>query len=216
MITADEYPAIKIITSAEIELFSMLFGPFKDKYAAENLLIILREILLIRTCVDSVPTNKCINSSIGKCSGPCKKTITQIEYQKIIDVAIEFLQGNSDSIIEIINQDITKATAVLQFEDAAKLRDIRDFCLNSSQRQRFISDFLKEDLIIKSLQINRTFLFQNGLLIKIYKQKPTDKMINNCFQMKRKINIINPHYLMDRAYVVWVWMKRDGGKSETY
>ena len=39
-------------------------------------------------------------------------------------------------------------------------------------------------------------------------------MIMNCFHKKRNINVLNPHHLMDRASVVWVLMKRNGGKYE--
>ena len=208
-ITTNEYPVVKIIESKEIEIFSMFFGPFKDKYAAENLLIILREILLIRTCTDPIPTKKCINYSIGKCCGPCKGEISTIEYQNIIDLVIKFLQGNSNSIIEIINLRITRFAFELQFEDAAILRDLRDYCINFSKRQRFISNFMKYNLVIKSSQHDQTFLFQNGRLIKVYKRNPSDKLIENCFQAKQKKKIQNPHFLMDRAYVVWVWVKRN-------
>ncbi|NQV18245.1 MAG: GIY-YIG nuclease family protein [Armatimonadetes bacterium] len=213
-VSTDDYPLVKIITSAEIDLFSKIFGPFKDKFSAENLLNILQEILLIRACSDPVPNKKCVKSSIGRCSGPCKQKISQNEYQKLIDVAISFLLGNSDSIIEIISQKITEAASELQFEEAAKWRDIRDYCLNFGIRQRFISDFRRENLIIKSSQNNQTFLFQKGKLIKIYKRKPSDKMIKNYFQIKKKNYESNSHYLMDRAYVVWVWMKRNGTEYE--
>ncbi len=215
-VTTDEYPVVKIIESKEIELFCTFFGPFKDKYAAENLLVILREILLVRTCTDPIPTKKCINYSIGKCSGPCKGEISIIEYQEIIDIAIKFLQGYSESIIEIINMRITKVASELQFEDAAKLRDLRNYCKNFGKRQRFISNFKKKNLVIKSRYIDQTFLFQSGRLIKVYKWNPSGKMIKSCFQKKQNTNIQNPHLLMDRAYVVWVWMKRNEGKAEIY
>ena len=171
---------------------------------------------MIRTCTNPIPTKKCINYNIGKCCGPCKGEISTIEYQNIIDIAIKFLEGNSNSIIEIINLRITKFAAELQFEDAAKLHDLRNYCVNFSKRQRFISNFMKYNLVIRSTQIDQTFLFQNGSLIKVYKRNPSDKLIENCFQTKKTKHSQNPHLLMDRAYVVWVWMKKNGGKAEIY
>ena len=214
VITSDDFPTIKIIQNEGIELFDQFFGPFKDKFAAEYIISIINEVLCLRSCTYPQPANKCMLFGIDKCLGPCQKNISITEYNIFVQVAIKFLKGNPDPIIELINQKITKAASELQFEDAAKFIDVRVFCLNFSKRQRFISDFKKRNLIIKSSQTNRTFLFQNSELIKIYQRKPTDEMIKNCFQIMRNKNALNPQYLMDRAYVVWVWVKQNRAKYE--
>ena len=214
IVTSDDFPAIKIIKNEKIELFDHLFGPFKDKYAAEYILLIINKILKLRSCSDSTPINKCMLFGIDKCIGPCLKNISESEYYKIVQIAIEFLKGNPEPISKTISNQIEKATKKLNFEEAAVLRDINNYCLNFCKRQKFISDFMKGNLIIKSSLINRIFLFENGQLIKIYKRKPTDKMINNCFQIGKNRNTFNPHHLMDRAYVVWVWMKQNRSKYE--
>ena len=214
VISSDNFPTIKIIKKEEVELFDHLFGPFKDQYAAEYLISIINKVLYLRSCTDSIPINKCMLSGIDKCMGPCMKNISVSEYNRMVQIAIEFLKGNPELISNTIAKQIEKAAEKMSFKEAAVLRDINKFSLKFSKRQRFISEFIRKNMIIKSIQSNLTFLFQNGNIIKIYQRKPTGEMIKKCFQIKRNINALNPYYLMDRAYVVWVWMKQNNAEYE--
>ena len=89
-ITSDKFPALKIVKNKDLELFTKIYGPFKDKYAAEFIISILSRILKLRSCNDSTPKNKCMLSGIGKCLGPCQKDISPNEYFEVIRETIEF------------------------------------------------------------------------------------------------------------------------------
>jgi len=214
IITSDDFPVIKIINNEDMELFDHLFGPFKDKYAAEYLISIINKVLCLRSCTDTIPINKCMLFGIDKCMGPCQKNISVSEYNRVVQIAIEFLKGNHEPISNTIAKQIEKTAEKLSFEEAAVLRDIEDFCINFCKRQEFITKFIKQNCIFFSR--NRTFLFRHGNLLKIYKQNVSIEQIKKYFQNNnlQSIKINNVHHLIDRAYVVWVWMKQNGVKYE--
>ncbi|MFC1898223.1 GIY-YIG nuclease family protein [Candidatus Cloacimonadota bacterium] len=212
-LTSDEYPVINVIPNDKVDLFSKIFGPFKDKYAAEFIISTILRVLRLRSCTDPTPKDKCMLAGIGKCLGPCQNNISSQEYNEVMRVAIELLEGKSKQFSEKIQKQIKNAVQCLDFEAAAQLRDINKFCLNFCVRQEFTLNILKKDTIIYGKK--NTFLFWNCSLLKVYKNKMTIEQIRRYFKKtKNSGNKENIHHLIDRAYVVWVWVKQNQAKYE--
>ena len=209
VISSDKFPTIKIITNEEVECFELIYIPFKGKFAAEKILHTLQNILKIRKCKDRVPKRKCIQYEFGKCIGPCRGKISSTEYQKVINKAIDFLNGDPKSISLILREKIKEISNSLKFEEAIQLRDALKFCRRFCKRQKFISRFISGNLIISEKVRKRIYIFQHGELIKISNKKLSDKIIQQCFKSKKRTNIINNNHLLDRAFVVWVWITKN-------
>ena len=143
-------------------------------------------------------------AGIGKCLGPCQNDLP--DYNEIVRIALEFLKGNAKPISREISQQIDLAAQNLDFEEAAEFRNMQDYCGNLAKRQKFIFNFMNENVLINSASFH--FLFQKGKLIKVYKRKPDDKQLITKINLFRSGQDLPAFHLMDRAYVVWVWMKK--------
>jgi excinuclease UvrABC nuclease subunit len=208
-ITHAEFPALKIIGTDEIDFTQRIFGPFKDKYTVENIIHLLQKILKLRACTDPLPSGKCLLAGIGKCLAPCLNKISAEQYKQIVEIAVEFLQGNPQAFLQIIDTQIMKKASELEFEEAAELRNIKEFCHNFQLRQIFMHHFMSRDILITKGKYR--FLFQKGELRKIYQTHPEEKNLTEILNRFSPPEI-KPSFLMDRAYVVWVWFKQNKAK----
>jgi len=102
---------------------------------------------------------------------------------------------------------------MLEFEQAAEFRDIYNYCQNFARRQKFMLDFMDHNILIVSKSNKQYFLFFKGEMLKGFNKKPSKKYIWKLLADNINKEDIPPSYLMERAYVVWVWLKQ---KRATY
>jgi len=60
---------------------------------------------------------------VRKCLGPCVAACTEREYDDRVAVARSFLDGADDSPVETLRREMLRASAALEFERAASMRD---------------------------------------------------------------------------------------------
>jgi excinuclease ABC subunit C len=65
----------------------------------------------------------CIRHEIGQCLGPCAAACSRADYAGNVSAAVAFLNGRDVSPLTTIEGDMQAASAALQFERAAALRD---------------------------------------------------------------------------------------------
>src|SRR5690606_37949850 len=79
------------------------------------------------SCEDSVFRNRsrpCLQYQIGRCSAPCVELVDAAEYAASVRRASMFLEGRSDELGEELAAAMEAASAALEFEQAARLRDL--------------------------------------------------------------------------------------------
>ncbi|HWD58548.1 MAG TPA: excinuclease ABC subunit UvrC [Stellaceae bacterium] len=102
------------------------FGPFASAGAVNRTLITLQKAFLLRSCSDSVFTNRtrpCLLYQIKRCSAPCVGRIAPGDYAALIEEAKGFLNGRSADVQARLAVEMEAASAGLDFEAAAMLRD---------------------------------------------------------------------------------------------
>ncbi len=102
------------------------YGPFASAGAVNRTLNHLQKIFLLRNCADSMyaaRTRPCLQYQIARCSAPCVGHISQADYAGLVQDAERFLSGHSTVIQERLAADMAQASAKLEFEKAAALRD---------------------------------------------------------------------------------------------
>ena len=102
------------------------FGPFASAGAVNRTINMLQRAFLLRSCSDSVyesRTRPCRLHQIKRCSAPCTGVIALPDYARLVDEAVRFLRGESQSVREMYQRLMTDAAENLDYEDAAKFRN---------------------------------------------------------------------------------------------
>ncbi len=102
------------------------FGPYTSVNAARYALNLLQKVFKVRQCDDYFFNHRsrpCLQHQIERCSAPCVGFIDEASYKNDIDAAIEFLDGNSNQLIERFVQKMDEASSALDYEKAAGYRD---------------------------------------------------------------------------------------------
>ena len=106
------------------------FGPYAKVWPLRQSLDKLLRTFPVRTCTASVYrkaelTNRpCLLASIGKCSAPCVGRIGMDEHRRMVGQLVGIMTGRlGKSYIAQLTRDMKAASADLDFERAARLRD---------------------------------------------------------------------------------------------
>ena len=135
--TKDRFPRI-FLTRQFIEDGSNYFGPFTNVRAARNLINIIKHIFKLRSCGEKIPGKACLNFHINLCSAPCINKIDFKTYRESVDNAISFIQGNINSLLIRLSEEMQEYASSMLFEKAAVIRDIINNLSKIKNRQHII------------------------------------------------------------------------------
>lgn len=127
-ITLDEpYPRVKVVRRIEKDK-ARYFGPFTDVHAMRHTLNFAAGAFQVRTCHLDLPEQTvpraCLDYQIGRCSAPCVDYDTQEGYKQKVMRMVKFLEGSSSEVLGELKYEMEGHAEELQFEEAAKLRDL--------------------------------------------------------------------------------------------
>ncbi len=117
------------------------FGPFASATAVNRTLYALQRAFPLRSCSDGVfstRTRPCLQYQIKRCTAPCVGRIDKPEYDAIVDDVRGFLGGRNREVQQTLSKRMEQASANLEFEGAAILRD-RIRALSQIQSHQSIS-----------------------------------------------------------------------------
>ncbi len=140
MVSAHAYPQLAYFRG-EPKKPHRYFGPFPNSYAVRESIQILQKVFRLRTCEDSVFTNRsrpCLLYQIKRCSAPCTHEIEDAAYARDVASAVDFLSGRQDALIQSLTERMLAASEALAFEEAAALRD-QVQALSRVQAQQYVS-----------------------------------------------------------------------------
>ena len=103
------------------------FGPYPGVTAVRETLNMMHKLFKLRSCEDSVFRNRsrpCLQHQIGRCTAPCVGLVPAREYADAVRRATLFLEGRSDELTRELGEAMEAASARLDFEEAARLRDL--------------------------------------------------------------------------------------------
>ncbi len=119
------FPQIKKHRGAKKEK-GEYFGPFASAGAVNRTLNQLQKVFLLRNCTDATfetRTRPCLLYQIKRCSGPCVGYIGEADYASSVADAVRFLKGDSTELQAQLADGMAEASAAMEFERAAALRD---------------------------------------------------------------------------------------------
>jgi len=105
------------------------FGPYAHAWAIRETLDLLLRVFPARTCSGGVFKRHgqigrpCLLGYIDKCSAPCVGRVSADEHREIVESFNDFLSGRTDQMLRDLERRMAAASAELEFERAARLRD---------------------------------------------------------------------------------------------
>ncbi len=119
-------------------------GPYKSSYYVKTSVEQAQKIFMLPTCNRRFPEDfkkqrPCLNFHIKQCCAPCRGKMSKNEYDEHIDSAIDFLKGGSAKTIRKMTEKMQEASEKLDFEQAAKYRDIINAAKRMQDKQKVVN-----------------------------------------------------------------------------
>ncbi len=168
------------------------FGPFANVLALNNTLDLLQKAFLLRSCSESNFKNRerpCLMYQIKRCSAPCVGKISKEEYRRLVDDAVDFLEGRNTKIQQEMSEKMQQASDVCDYETAMVYRD-RIRALTSVQHEKSV-----EYGNIKSADVAAIYVEHNLCCIQLFLIRAGQNCGNMAFFPKQAVGAENAEIL---------------------
>jgi excinuclease ABC subunit C len=151
----DEWPRATVMRGAKRK-GTRYFGPYAHAWAIRETLDLLLRTFPIRTCSQNKFNRHerlgrpCLLFHIEKCTGPCVGEIDREAYGELVGELVSFLDGETDSVVKRLETEMAEASAELEFERAARLRDRLGAVRRAIEKQQMVVE-KSEDLDVIGL-----------------------------------------------------------------
>ena len=139
----DEWPRATVMRGTKRK-GTRYFGPFGHAWAIRDTLDLLLRTFPIRTCSDNKLGRHerlgrpCLLFHIEKCSGPCVGEITKPDYDALVQELVDFLDGDTDTVVHRLEAEMQAASDELEFERAARVRDRLGAVRKAIEKQQMV------------------------------------------------------------------------------
>ncbi|MDA9954963.1 excinuclease ABC subunit UvrC [Gammaproteobacteria bacterium] len=121
---SDKFPGISMKRSKHA-VSKNYFGPFISAYAVKSTIKDLQKIYQIRNCSNSTFRNRsrpCIEHQMQRCSAPCVKHISEIDYSTDISSSQNYLASSGKKSRNLMISQMTKLADEHNFEKAQEIK----------------------------------------------------------------------------------------------
>lgn len=121
----EEFPALQVVRQVKRD-GALYFGPYSSAGAIrETLKKIYRIFPLRHASIErcSKRGRPCLFHQIGQCSAPCHGLISATDYRQLVDGVVALLSGREAEVTDLLKLQMEQASAGMNFEEAARLRD---------------------------------------------------------------------------------------------
>jgi excinuclease ABC subunit C len=132
------------------------YGPFGHAYAIRDTLDLLLRTFPVRTCTDAVfhrhelLGRPCLKFHIEQCSGPCVGEIAKDDYDRLVADLCNFLDGDTDPVVERLEGEMRAAADQQAYELAARVRDRLAAVRRAVEKQTMVAE-RTEDLDVVAI-----------------------------------------------------------------
>ncbi len=156
--TGEEYPRVTMVRQMKKDR-SRYFGPYTGGVDVRATIDLINKVYKLRTCSRSLPKDigngrPCLNYHIGQCMAPCQGYVSCEEYNAGVTKAIDFINGDYKDTLDMLSKRMEELSEKLEFEEAAKVRDLYNSVKNIVNRQK-ITAFNDEDKDIIALAMEK-------------------------------------------------------------
>lgn len=140
-----DYPTLRFARRVEKD-GARYFGPYMGAIMVRDVLDLLHKAFPLRTCKQEMhfgdpPSRKrpCLRAQLGLCLAPCQGNVMPGVYKPMVEQVIAFLSGKQDQLLDRLRDQMQAASAALEFERAAVLRDRIEAVEALLQKQKALS-----------------------------------------------------------------------------
>lgn len=156
----EEYPRVSMVHKKKKDK-SRYFGPYTSRMAVNDTLELLHKLFQIRTCNRVLPRDigkerPCLNYHIKQCSAPCQGYISKEEYQKQIQLVLDFLNGTYTGIQKELEEKMRQASQEMRFEEAIQYRELLHSLKHVVQKQKITEISSAEDRDVIAFAVDGT------------------------------------------------------------
>ncbi len=165
----EKYPRLSL-TRRVLKDGAVYYGPFASTDALKKAKRLIHKVFPLRDCTDEKfrrhSSRPCLSYYIGQCLGPCAGKAVEEEYGEVVDQAKMFLRGEKKQIIELLRDNMEKASGEMRYEDAAHYRDQVKLLEKNIDEQMFVTPDTKDRDIVgfhrEGQDIEFVVLFSRG------------------------------------------------------
>ncbi len=148
------YPTVRI-TRKKLNDGAKYYGPYTNAYAAKETVDFLNKTFRLKHCKKVFKEGKfetpCLNYHIKRCMAPCSGHVSKKEYDDIIKQVMMLLDGKTEHIQKMMEEQMIQASNEMNFEKAAELRDKLYSIQNISTKQK-IDNYAENEMDVIGLE----------------------------------------------------------------
>jgi len=161
---------------------SEYFGPYADVSKMNKMMDAIRSVFQLRTCsldlheekIEAGTYDVCLQHHIDNCKAPCVGKQSEADYMETIEQVKKLLNGQTQTLIDLLEDEMHEQSNRHNFEDAARLRDQIKALKKYSQDQKIVSqDFADRDVF--ALHVDREEGIACGVLFQVREGKMIGK-----------------------------------------
>jgi excinuclease ABC subunit C len=124
----EEFPRVMVGRGAK-KKGVRYFGPYSHAWAIRETVDLLLRVFPMRSCSNGVFKRSqqigrpCLLGYIDKCAAPCVGDVTAAQHREIVDDFCDFMAGSTTGLVKRLEKQMYDASAEMDFERAARLRD---------------------------------------------------------------------------------------------
>ncbi len=174
----EDYPRILVARQVKKD-GAKYFGPFTSGQAVRDTIDLINKLFGLRTCTHTVPfadngsgdkKRACLNYHMKQCCAPCINAVEKDDYRTRVERALSFLNGDVSELLNDLKARMLKASEDLEFEEAARLRDLSESIISVTERQKMSdSRGIDRDIVALAREENdavvQVFFVRDGRLI---------------------------------------------------
>ena len=148
-ISGDKYKKISAVLQKGDDPKAEYIGPYTSSFAVKQSVDTANKIFKLYQCNKSFPRDfrkarPCLNYYISQCCGVCTGKVSEKEYNENFNQALRFLKGDTQSVINELNEKMLEASENLEFEAAAKYRDKITAINKMKDKQKVVYNNIEE------------------------------------------------------------------------